>query len=216
LAGHKAMVTALAFMPGVVASSSEDGKISLWDVKEGKEIRSWTAHPGGAAWVDFTPDGRLVSCGRDKIAKVWDQNGKVLGQSEPMGDIALRAVLSNNRVIVGDWTGKVVVNTLEGKPIGELDANPPSLAERVAATAKQLTDAQNALPGSQQQLAAATEKLGAEQAAANNQQKAKLAAARPGSRKRKNPSARSNPPHKPRRKNSPPSKEDSRTSEESC
>ncbi len=36
----KGLVTALAFMPGVLASASEDGKIAL-DVKEGKEIRSW-------------------------------------------------------------------------------------------------------------------------------------------------------------------------------
>jgi WD40 repeat protein len=44
LPGHKAAVTGLAFMTGVLASSSEDGKIALWDIKEAKEIRSWAAH----------------------------------------------------------------------------------------------------------------------------------------------------------------------------
>jgi WD40 repeat protein len=177
LPGHKAMVTGLAFMPGVVASSSEDGKVALWDVKEGKEIRNWTAHAGGAAWVEFTPDGRLVSCGRDKIAKVWDQNGKLLGQTKPMDDIALRAEVANDRVIVGDWTGKVLVTALDGKVLGELTANPPSLADRVSATAKQLTDAQNALPALQQQFTAATEKLQAEQKAAAEKHQANLIAA---------------------------------------
>ena len=43
LAGHKVACTALAFMPGVLASASEDGKIALWNVKEGTEIRSWAA-----------------------------------------------------------------------------------------------------------------------------------------------------------------------------
>ncbi len=53
--GHKVMVTSLAFMPGLLASASEDGSVKLWDVKESKEIRSWTAHPGGAAWGGFHP-----------------------------------------------------------------------------------------------------------------------------------------------------------------
>jgi hypothetical protein len=177
LAGHKAMVTGLAFMPGVVASSSEDGKVALWDAKEGKEIKSWTANAGGVEWVDFTPDGRLVTCGRDKIAKVWDQTGKALGQTKPLDDIALRAELSNDRIIVGDWTGKLVVTKLDGTPIGELTANPPSLADRIINTAKKLADAQAALPGLQQQLPAAEARLKAAQTAADDKHKAALAAA---------------------------------------
>ncbi|NBU29868.1 MAG: WD40 repeat domain-containing protein, partial [Caulobacteraceae bacterium] len=81
LPGHKQMVTSLAFMPGILASASTDGKVTLWDVKEAKEIRTWTAHANGVEWIDFTPDGRLASCGRDRVAKVWDTNGKLLGAS---------------------------------------------------------------------------------------------------------------------------------------
>jgi hypothetical protein len=180
LAGHKAMVTSLAFMPGVVASASEDGKVSLWDAKEGKEIRSWAANAGGVEWVDFTPDGRLITCGRDKIAKVWDQDGKTLGQTAPMADITLRAVLSNDRMIVGDWTGQILVTKLDGKVVGELTANPPSLAERITATAKRLADSQTALPGLQQQLPPAEAKLKAAQTAAETKYKAALAAATSG------------------------------------
>ena len=177
LAGHKGMVTSLAFMPGVLASSSEDGKVALWDAKEGKEIRSWGAHNGGVEWVDFTPDGKLISCGRDKIAKVWDQEGKALGQSQPLADIALRVALANDRMIVGDWTGKVQVIKLDGKAVGELSANPPSLADRIADTAKKLGEAQAALSGLQQQLPAAEAKLKAAQAAAEDKHKAAIAAA---------------------------------------
>jgi hypothetical protein len=176
LPGHKAMITGLAFMPGVLASSSEDGKIALWDAKEGKAIRDWAAHPGGAAWVDFTPDGRLVSCGRDKIAKAWDQTGKLLGKTEPMADIALRAALSNDRLIAGDWTGQIRVCSLDGKALGELTSNPPALTDRIAATTKQLSDAQASLPIIQQQLTAAETKLKAEKLAAEEKQKAAIAA----------------------------------------
>jgi hypothetical protein len=166
LPGHKTAVTGLAFMPGVLASSSEDGKIALWDVKEGKEIRSWAAHAGGVAWVDFTPDGRLVSCGRDKLAKAWDQDGKPLGKTEPFGDITLRAGLSGDRVIAGDWSGVVRVSTLAGKQLAQLSTNPPTLADRLAETNRRLADLQAALPGLEQGFSAASEKVKTEKEAA--------------------------------------------------
>ena len=183
LPGHKMQVTGLAFMPGVLASSSEDGKIALWDVKEGKEIRSWTAHAGGAAWVDFTPDGKLASAGRDKLAKAWDQTGNALGKTEPFGDIALRAGLSNDRVIAGDWSGLVRVTNLAGKELAQLSTNPPALADRIAATNKRIAELLAALPGAQQQATAAAEKVKAEKAAAEAKKKADadgLAAAKEG------------------------------------
>jgi mono/diheme cytochrome c family protein len=177
LAGHKSMVTALAFMPGVLASAGEDGKITLWDVKEGKEIRTWDGHPGGVESVDFTPDGRLVSCGRDKVAKVWTQDGKVTTTSAPLGDIALRAVLSNERVIAGDWSGRVSVFGLDGKPVGELSANPPPIADQLAAAQKAFADAQAACGPLQQAVTAAEAKLKAEKDAAEAKRVADLAAA---------------------------------------
>jgi len=177
LPGHKGMVTGLAFMPGVLASCGEDGKVTLWDAKEGKEIKSWNAHPGGVEWVDFTPDGKLISCGRDKIARVWDQTGKKLGETKPADDIALRAGLENDRMIVGDWTGKIQVVKMDGNVAGTLSVNPPSLAERVTTTAKDLADAQIALPKLQDQLTTAEAKLQTEKTNADNAYKAALAAA---------------------------------------
>ncbi len=165
LPGHKVRVTGLAFMTGVLASSSEDGKVALWDVKEAKEIKSWEAHKGGAAWVDFAPDGRIVSCGRDKIAKVWDQTGKALGATQPFGDITLRAALANDRIIAGDWSGAIRVSAIDGKPLGELTANPPTLSDRLGASQKRLADAQASLAPLQQALAAAEQKLATEKTA---------------------------------------------------
>jgi len=182
LPGHKAPVTALAFMPGVLASGSTDGKIVLWDVKEGKEIRNWAAHAGGVESVDFTPDGRLVSCGRDKIAKAWDQTGKVLVTSEAFGDIALRAVLNSDRVIAGDWTGEIRVFGLDGKRLGSLPSNPPSIAEQLDSVKKREAATQGSLAGLQQAVKAAEQKVQAELTAAQERQKhaqAALDAARP-------------------------------------
>lgn len=177
LPGHKQAVTALAFMPGVLASASSEGKVTLWDVKETKEIRSWTPHNGGVEWIDFTPDGRLVSCGRDKVAKIWDQTGKQLGASPAFADIALRAGLSNDRIIATDWTGKIQVCKADGAPLGELAANPVPIADQLAAAEKALADAKAALPAAQQAFAASELKVKADKEAAEAKRKADLAVA---------------------------------------
>jgi hypothetical protein len=122
LPGHKTAVNALAFLPGLLASAGQDGTIVLWDVAEGKERKRWTAHAGGCEFVDFTTDGKIISCGRDKVAKVWDQTGKVLLTTQPLTEIALRAVLSGDTVVAGDWNGKVQAFLLAdgGKPFGDV------------------------------------------------------------------------------------------------
>ena len=177
LAGHKVACTALAFMPGVLASASEDGKIALWNVKEGTEIRSWAAHAGGVLWVDFTPDGRIVSCGRDKIAKVWDATGKQIIATEAFGDLALRCALSSERVIAADWTGDIRVYAIDGKKLGSLTANPIGIAEQLAQAGKTLAETQAALPNLQKAVADAESRVKSEREAAEAKRKVDLAAA---------------------------------------
>ena len=179
LTGHKAAVSALAFMPGVLASGSEDGTIKLWNVKEGTETKSWNAHPGGVLWVDFTPDGRLVSCGRDKIAKVWDATGKALAATEAFSDIALRAAMSNDRVVAADWTGAIRVYAIQGdkvNKVGELSANPPGIAEQLAAAEKTLAETTTALPALQAAVATAEAAVKVERDAIEAKRKADVAA----------------------------------------
>jgi len=131
LPGHKTAVNALAFLPGLLASAGQDGTVVLWDVAEGKEQKKWTAHAGGCEFVDFTPEGKIVSCGRDKVAKVWDQTGKALLTTLPLTDIALRAVLSGDTVVAGDWSGKVQAFLLAdgGKPFGDVALKPATAAK---------------------------------------------------------------------------------------
>ncbi len=179
LTGHKSAVTALAFMPGLLASGGEDGTIKLWSVKEGTETKSWTAHAGGVLSVEFTPDGKLVSCGRDKLAKVWDATGKALAATEAFADIALRAAMANDRVIAADWTGAIRVYAIAGdkvNKVGELSANPPSIAEQLAAAEKTRTETTAALPALQAVVATTEAAVNAERAAAEAKRKADIAA----------------------------------------
>jgi len=136
LRGHTAMITDLSWRDdsNVLASSSEDTTIKLWEMENGSNIKNWGAHGGGAASVRFSHDGRLVSTGRDKVTKLWDQNGAAQRSFEAFPDLGLRAGMThdNTKVIAGDWSGQVKMWAVaDGKLLATLDTNPPPLAERL-------------------------------------------------------------------------------------
>lgn len=121
----------------VLASASEDNTIRLWEMKNGGQIKSWGAHGGGVTALEFQRDGHLVSCGRDKVAKVWDQAGKMIRQFAGLPDVAVAVSYCDetNRLLAADWSGELRVwNSADGAHIGNLAGNPPRLAERLAAS----------------------------------------------------------------------------------
>ena len=130
LTGHKSAVTALSWRPDskLLASASEDGAVKLWDVQEGRQAKSWTANGPGALDVSYALDGRLVTCGRDNVIALWDAKGGKLRDLQAPGDLPLRALFTHDaqRIVATDFTGRVGVWTVaDGKPAGELNANPP-------------------------------------------------------------------------------------------
>lgn len=153
LKDHKKAITALSFRidGNVLASGSEDTTVKLWEMENGKAIKSWGAHGAGVLSMEFCRDGRVVSSGRDKVAKIWDQNGKQLRAFPALKDLAVQVSHCDemDRVIAGDWTGEVRVwNAADGKHLGNLTTNPPLLAAR-------LKDAQDKLTPLEPQLVAA-------------------------------------------------------------
>jgi len=137
LRGHKDAITAIAFRgdANVMASASEDGSIRLWNMHNGQQIRSINAHGGGALDVRFTHDGRLVSAGRDRLVKVWDDNGRMIKQSQGFNDLALSATFTHDgkHVVGGSFDGEVrLVNVDDGKTVTNYAANPPDLDTRIA------------------------------------------------------------------------------------
>lgn len=70
LVGHSDQVNAVAFMPdsSMLASSSRDGVVRLWDVEARSPIATLTGHTGACAALSslaFSADGELLACGCD-------------------------------------------------------------------------------------------------------------------------------------------------------
>jgi WD40 repeat protein len=182
LLGHKGAITDVAWRTdgNVLASASEDGTIKLWDMNNGTQIKSWDAHGGGVASLDYTADGKLVSVGRDKVAKLWQGDGAKIRDLAGLGDIGMEVAFDNEskRVLAGDWTGTIVVwNAEDGKELGRINTNPPTLAARLDEVARSLAQAEAELKAKADQQAALQKQAADRQAAAEQAAKQLVAVA---------------------------------------
>jgi WD40 repeat protein len=177
LTGHTGSVTDLDWRPdsNSLASASLDGTVRLWELNDGKEIKRWNAHGGGVTAIDYVRDGRIVTTGKDRAAKLWQGDGseiKAFGGLNEMGlEVAYDA--DNDVVLAGDWTGRVLAwKGEDGAALGEFSTNPPTLAEQTKTIRDQLTAAQAKAGESSQQVAAAQQQadnlLADRKAAADN------------------------------------------------
>lgn len=147
LKGHKGGITGISWRSdsNIVATSSEDQSVKLWELENGRNIKSWNAHNPGTSSIEFARDGRIVTCGRDRLTKIWDQAGKQLRALPAFTDIVGSVTICDetNRVIAGDWSGKIKVwNAADGKDVGELTANPLQLSQRLTAATASLQASQ--------------------------------------------------------------------------
>ncbi|MGA7740628.1 MAG: hypothetical protein WBP56_12230 [Polyangia bacterium] len=89
LRGHSGCIGRIAWSPDrhMLASSSEDKAIRLWDTETGECVRTLTGRGGTVIAVAFDPTGRmLASASSDKTVKVWDvASGEVLALLTPAG-----------------------------------------------------------------------------------------------------------------------------------
>lgn len=136
LSEHKAAVRSLAWRSDsqVLASCSEDGLVIWWDVSKGwPAISKADAHPpvrpagvygklaNGVLDANFGPQGELVTCGRDRVVRLWASDGRLLGEFKLQADtkmsessaairsFPLRSVVTANglRVVAGDSAGRI-------------------------------------------------------------------------------------------------------------
>lgn len=147
LAGHKGAITAISWRDDseMFVSASEDGTLKLWKARDGASLRSLNAHNGGVLAARFAHDDRIVSCGRDNKVQVWNTGGKNVATAAFTGDLPNRVAFADDgkRLVASDWQGRVFVfDAASGKALGELDAAPPPLAERVARDRKRVAELQ--------------------------------------------------------------------------
>lgn len=166
LRGHTLALSDISWRldSNVVASASEDGTVRLWEMEGGKPIKNIAAHRGGVASVRFARDGRLVTTGRDRVARLWDAAGNKLRDFEPFTDLALEAVFTHDAgaVVAGDWSGEVRVwDVKDGKRLANLAANPAPLSVRLAQADQALASAAQEVKTLAPLLAAPAEKAAA-------------------------------------------------------
>lgn len=145
--GHTAAITGFAWRKdsNVLASCSEDTTVRTWELENGNQLKSWGAHAAGASSIYFTREDQIVTTGRDRTAKLWNQDGAAVRTFEAFNDLALQVAFCDEtkRVIAGDFTGVVRVwNAADGARIGDLSTNPPTLEARLAAANAELARVQ--------------------------------------------------------------------------
>ncbi|WP_169974075.1 WD40 domain-containing protein [Tautonia rosea] len=138
LPGHGDMVTSMDWRldSNVLVSASQDASVKTWDMFTGNQLKSWNAHGGGTTSVRFAKDGRVVTSGRDRVAKLWDQDGKELKAFGGFSDLTLQAAIGHDEktIITGTFDGIVrLFNGDDASPLGDLRANPLTVASRLEA-----------------------------------------------------------------------------------
>ena len=109
---HTSRVNALAVLPnGTVVSGSWVDTLKVWDVEQGKCLKTLEGHKNSVLALAVLPNGTVVSGSSDWTLKVWDvEQGKCLKTLEGHKDmVRALAVLPNGTVVSGsrDKTLKV-------------------------------------------------------------------------------------------------------------
>jgi WD40 repeat protein len=76
--------------------------------------------------VDFMPDGRLVSVGRDRMIKIWGNDGKQKSASAIADGLLTKVTASpdSKLAIAGDYEGRLLL--WDGAKIDTIAAHAPS------------------------------------------------------------------------------------------
>jgi len=107
--GHSTKIQSVVFSPDEkhILSGSLDKTIKLWDVANGREIKTFLGHTDSINSASFSPDGKQVLSGsHDKTIKLWDvASGReirtFLGHTDSISSVSFspdgKQILSSSR-----------------------------------------------------------------------------------------------------------------------
>jgi len=58
--------------PPAVVTADSDGQVTLWDLREGRSLRTFPGSPGVAAGLAVAPDGKTIACAGPQAVYLWD------------------------------------------------------------------------------------------------------------------------------------------------
>lgn len=110
LSGHEGPVHGLMFSPSnaILASSSWDKTVRLWDVFEGKGSVETFQHVHDVLTVVYRPDGKQLACSTlDGLINFWDPlDGSLMCTIEGRRDIAGGRLMTDRRSAANSTSGK--------------------------------------------------------------------------------------------------------------
>jgi WD40 repeat protein len=115
----------------MLASSSEDKTVRLWDLKNGKTLRVLTGHTDFVWSVAFSADGRYLVAISDKQMIIWDLADLNAPTSRTIdGDFLSVAFAPKGRMLAtGGYNGGAIVlwDATSGRRLGELAGHDDSV-----------------------------------------------------------------------------------------
>ncbi|KAK8506089.1 hypothetical protein V6N13_002740 [Hibiscus sabdariffa] len=110
LSGHEGPVHGLMFSPtnAILASSSWDKTVRLWDVFEGKGAVETFPHTHDVLTITYRPDGKQLACSTlDGQIHFWDPiDGQLMCTIEGRRDIAGGRLMNDRRSAANSSSGK--------------------------------------------------------------------------------------------------------------
>jgi len=137
LGGHAKSISSISWRidSNILATSGEDNFIRLWEMENGRQVKNWAAHGGGVSDMQFVLNGNILSSGRDRVPKLWKQDGSAIQSFAPLSDIGVSCCFCNEskRVLASDWRGKIHLHDSNNpKVVQQLEMNPQSLEQRLS------------------------------------------------------------------------------------
>ncbi len=149
LRGHGGAITSIAWRAdsNLLATASEDGQVIFWELNNGGQVKKFAAHGGGTLSFDYARNGEFATSGRDKKVKIWKADFNLKKELPTFSEMVVEVAITQDgkRVFTADWNGKIEAwDATTFEKIGDLEGNPPRIADRIVALQKQIAEAPTA------------------------------------------------------------------------